>query len=149
MAAFTAVQPIADTFLFFLPFYYSAKLAFACYLWANNLAGAQLVYTKYVQPSVTIYEPLLDSKIAEIRALVSEASSTALARGVQWLQQKMVAALAHTHNAAASTLKAEPAGEAAPAAETLRSTSFASASFRSASSGLSERLRSFSVPKDD
>ena len=36
MAVFTALQPLADTFIFWLPFYYEAKLAFAVYLWANG-----------------------------------------------------------------------------------------------------------------
>lgn len=36
MAVFTAVQPVADTFCFWLPLYYEAKLALAVYLWANG-----------------------------------------------------------------------------------------------------------------
>lgn len=36
MAVFTAVQPVADTFFFWLPLYYEAKLALAVYLWANG-----------------------------------------------------------------------------------------------------------------
>ena len=40
MAVFTALQPLADTFIFWLPLYYEAKLAFAVYLWANGGWGA-------------------------------------------------------------------------------------------------------------
>ena len=143
MAAFTAVQPVADTFLFFVPLYYSAKLAFACYLWANNLAGADLVYNRYVQPYVVQYEPLVDSKIAEVRGLASEFLSSNFAKGVQWLQQRAVQALAAAHQAGANTLKAEPAGHAAPAAgPNLKSWD----SFKSATSG---GPRAFSINKEE
>jgi hypothetical protein len=36
MAVFTAAQPLADTFFFWLPFYYEAKLFVAIYLWVNG-----------------------------------------------------------------------------------------------------------------
>ncbi len=36
MAVFSAVQPVADCFFFWLPLYYEAKLALAVYLWANG-----------------------------------------------------------------------------------------------------------------
>lgn len=102
MAAFTVAQSVADTFLFFIPFYYSAKLAFACYLWANNLAGAELVYTRYVKPFVLQHEPMVDSKISELKLLVSELVSSNFARCVQWLQAKFVAALVHSQQIAAN-----------------------------------------------
>ena len=141
MAAFTAIQPIADTFLFFIPFYYSAKLAFACYLWANNLAGADLVYNRYVLPFVREHEPLVDSKIAEVRVMTTELVSSNFARGLQWLQTKAVAVLAQAHQLGANSLKAEPAGEAAPAA------GYRSDSFKSATSGIGPRT--FSIGKDE
>ena len=140
MAAFTAVQPITDTFLFFVPLYYSAKLAFACYLWAYDLAGADLVYTRYVQPFIAQHEPVVDQKIAESRSIATNVISTYFSRAVQWLQAQAVAALAHAHQVGASSLKAEPAGEAAPAAGFRRSDSF-----KSASSGMGPRT--FSIDK--
>ena len=39
MAAFTAAAPLADTFLWWVPLYYEAKLAFAIYLWYNGERG--------------------------------------------------------------------------------------------------------------
>lgn len=128
LAAFTAIQPIADTFLFFIPFYYSAKVAFACYLWANDLAGAELVYTKYAQPFVTQYEPLVDEKIAELKSLASSLLARNMTKIVQKLQALVVAVLAQTHQAAANSLRAEAAGEAAPAAGIKPVDSFRSAS---------------------
>lgn len=156
MAAITAVQPITDTLLFFVPLYYSGRLAFACYLWANNLAGANLVYNRYVQPFLLRHEPIVDYKIQEMRSFATELLHSNFARGVQWLQAKMLAALTAAHPGVAhpgvqtrrttrahslkvDTLKAEPAGYAAPAA----GFSFRD-SFRSASSG----FQSFPIDRD-
>ena len=36
MAAFTAAAPLSDCFLWWVPLYYEAKLAFAVYLWYNG-----------------------------------------------------------------------------------------------------------------
>ena len=100
MAAFSAIQPFADALLFFLPLYFPAKLAFACYLWVNNLAGTELVYTKYVEPVVTKYEPLVDRQIAEAREMVTDLVSRTFSRAVRWLQTKITAALANAHQSA-------------------------------------------------
>lgn len=133
MAAITAVQPITDTLLFFVPLYYSGRLAFACYLWVNNLAGANLVYNRFVQPFLLRHEPIVDGKIQEIRSFAAELLQSNFARAVQWLQAKMLTALTAAHPGVAhpgvqtrrttrsrplkvDSLKAEPAGYAAPAA---------------------------------
>lgn len=41
MAVFTAAQPLADTFCWWLPLYYEAKLGLAVYLWANGGCRAE------------------------------------------------------------------------------------------------------------
>lgn len=99
MAAFSAVSPFADMFLFFIPLYYEAKLALAIYLWANNLAGASLVYHRYAEPYIHMYEPLLDKKIAEVKTFARTLVSTNFARAIQWLQAKAVAVLTQQHAA--------------------------------------------------
>ena len=150
MAALTAVQPLTDTLLFFVPLYYSGRLAFAIYLWANNLAGANLVYNRFAQPFLLRHEPIVDNKLSEMRSIATELLQSNFARAVQWLQARMLAALTAAHPGVAhpgvqtrraprvNPLKAEPAGFAAPAA----GYSFRD-SFRSASSGFS------SFPLDD
>lgn len=72
MAAFTAVQPLADTFFFWLPLYYEAKLVLALYLWCNELEGSQRVWARWVQPAVSRYEPLVDRWLAESKALARD-----------------------------------------------------------------------------
>lgn len=142
MAVLTAVQPISDMFLFFVPFYYTAKVGLACYLWMNNLEGTKLVYDTYLTPFVHKHEPYVDHKISQVKALVSEVVSSNVTKCVTYLQGMVVKAL--TQNMPQSEkdayLRAERSGEAAPAA------GYRSDSFKSASS--SSFIRSFSV-KDE
>lgn len=93
MGAFTAVQPIADVVLFFVPFYYSLKLAFACYLWANNLEGAKMIYEKHLKPFVHEHEPAVDGKIGEVKAVVSNVVMSNFYRGTEYLQLMLIKAL--------------------------------------------------------
>jgi hypothetical protein len=96
MAALTAVQPFADTFLFFVPFYYSLKLAFACYLWANNLQGTRHVYSEYVRPCVRRYEPLVDYKLSQLRTVVSQVVSSNASKAVRYVQMLLVKTLSQS-----------------------------------------------------
>lgn len=117
MAAFSAISPFADTFLFFIPLYYEAKLAFAIYLWANNLAGASLVYHRYAEPYIVRYEPLMDAKLNEVKTMSRALVSTNFSKAVQWFQARLVAALTQGQGQSYNHgLRAEPAGYAAPAA---------------------------------
>ncbi|KAL4859186.1 putative aldo-keto reductase 2 [Chlorella vulgaris] len=65
IAVFTTVQPVVDTFFFWLPLYYEAKLVAAIYLWANELEGTR-------RPLVARYEPLMDHWLAESKSLARE-----------------------------------------------------------------------------
>jgi hypothetical protein len=96
MAALTALQPYLDTFLFFVPFYYSLKLAFACYLWMNNLQGARHVYSEYVRPMVQRHEPLVDFKLMQLRALASQLVSSNMSKVVQYVQMMLVKTLSQS-----------------------------------------------------
>lgn len=96
MAALTALQPYLDTFLFFVPFYYPLKLAFACYLWVNNLQGAEHVYREYVRPMVQRHEPLVDFKLMQLRALVSQVVSSNMSKAVQYVQMMLVKTLSQS-----------------------------------------------------
>lgn len=135
IAGFTAIQPFSDAFLFFIPFYYSLKLAFACYLWANNLQGTKNVYIEYVRPFVHRHEPVVDYKLSQMKTLVSNLVSSNVSRIVQYVQSLLIATLSQQVDK--HGLRAEATGEAAPAAGYARSESFASAH----SSGFFEKSR--------
>lgn len=72
IAVFTTVQPVVDTFFFWLPLYYEAKLVAAIYLWANDLEGTRRVWARWAQPLVARYEPLMDHWLAESKSLARE-----------------------------------------------------------------------------
>lgn len=96
MAALTALQPYMDMFLFFVPFYYVLKLAFACYLWVNDLQGTEHVYTTYVRPMVRRHEPLVDFKLTQMRALLSHMVSSNMRQIVQYVQLLLVKTLSQS-----------------------------------------------------
>lgn len=135
VAGFTAIQPFSDAFLFFVPFYYSLKLAFACYLWANNLQGTKTIYVEYVRPFVHRHEPLVDFKLSQMKSLVSHVVSSNVSKLVQYVQTFLLKALSQQQGR--HGLRADAVGEAAPAAGYARSDSFASAH----SSGYFEKSR--------
>ncbi|KAL4438055.1 hypothetical protein ABPG77_004276 [Micractinium sp. CCAP 211/92] len=118
MAVFTAVQPVADTFFFWLPLYYEAKLALAVYLWANDLAGAQHVWARWFHPLVSRYEPVVDRRLGESKALAREWLHSNSMRLLALAQAKALAWLAQVQaqaQQAAGRMASSP-GEVAAAA---------------------------------
>lgn len=120
LAGFTAIQPLADTFLFFLPLYYEAKLAFVVYMWYPALSGAQHLYHQYAEPFIIQHEPLVDRRLEDGKKLLGSWAAQNASRAVQWAQNMVINLLRQTQHReeAAQPLKAEPAGQTAPAAET-------------------------------
>eukprot|EP00889_Picochlorum_renovo_P008281 jgi/Picre1/35311/NNA_002773.t1 len=98
IAAFTAVQPIADMFLFFIPFYYS-------------------------QTGIC---PTVDSKISHFKQIVSDVVTSNASRVVRYVQGLLLKSL--SQNMEGQGLRAETQGQAAPAAGYAKSDSFKSAS---------------------
>eukprot|EP00887_Chlorella_sp_A99_P006574 scaffold3.g6574.t1 len=101
MALFTAVAPLTDAFVFWLPFYYEAKLALPIYLWWNDLAGAGHVYATYLQPLVARHEPTLDARLAEARALAGDWAASGAGRLMELLRTRLLAALLALQSGAA------------------------------------------------
>lgn len=97
MAVLTAVQTIADSFLFFIPFYYTAKLALFYYLWMNNMEGSVLVYNRYLAPFVHTYEAYVDQKISRVKVLMSFFVTSKVSKCVKYLQDLAMKAM-NTHS---------------------------------------------------
>jgi hypothetical protein len=68
LATFTVFERITDAFLFFLPLYHEAKVAFVVYLWHPKSQGALYIYDKFVAPTLSKHEELIDRKIEETQA---------------------------------------------------------------------------------
>lgn len=118
LAAFTAVQPVLDLFLFWVPLYYEAKLALAVYCWYPSLTGAQRVFTQHVQPLVEAHEPAVDARVEEISSrttsFVRESAVRAFNSSRGWILDAVVR---FQSSQAQQGLVAEGSGHAAPAAE--------------------------------
>lgn len=96
MAVLTAVQPISDAFLHFVPFCHVAKLSLFCYLWSNNLEGAKVVYNGYLVPFLHENEAYVDHKISRVKGLVSFLISSNLSKFVAHVQSILAKAKAKT-----------------------------------------------------
>ena len=89
VAAFTAVQPVLDLFLFWVPFYYMAKLAAAVYLWYPSLHGASHLFEYHVRPLVEAHEPAVDTQVETLRRSASGFVSANFFRGSAWVQERV------------------------------------------------------------
>jgi receptor expression-enhancing protein 1/2/3/4 len=72
LATFTVCERVSDAFLFFIPLYHEAKVAFVVYLWHPKSQGALYIYDKFVAPTLAKHEQLIDRKIEETQAKVGD-----------------------------------------------------------------------------
>ena len=72
IALYTVGAQIADRFVFWLPMYCEAKVAFVTYLWHPRTQGALYIYDTFVAPFLAKHEPDIDRRIDETRASVGD-----------------------------------------------------------------------------
>jgi len=87
LATFTVFERITDAFLFFLPLYHEAKVAFVVYLWHPKSQGALYIYDKFVAPTLSKHEELIDRKIEETQAKVGDVFFTYSKMGYAYVQK--------------------------------------------------------------
>lgn len=87
LATFTVFERITDAFLFFLPLYHEAKVAFVVYLWHPKSQGALYIYDKFVAPTLSKHEGLIDRKIEETQAKVGDVLFTYSKMGYAYVQK--------------------------------------------------------------
>ena len=80
LGLYTVGVQIADRFVFWLPMYCEAKVAFVVYLWHPRTQGALYVYDAFVAPFLAKHEPDIDRRIDETRASVGGVVVRALAK---------------------------------------------------------------------
>ena len=84
IALYTVGAQIADRFVFWLPMYCEAKVAFVTYLWHPRTQGALYIYDTFVAPFLAKHEPDIDRRIDETRYMgarnATEAAATAYTR---------------------------------------------------------------------
>ncbi|GES75322.1 receptor expression-enhancing protein 4 isoform X3 [Rhizophagus clarus] len=63
MAFFTLGEGIADSLIFWFPFYYEIKILFILWLILPQTQGAAYLYYNYIDPTLTYHEKEIDSTL--------------------------------------------------------------------------------------
>lgn len=80
--AFTTIDTITDSVLFWLPFYQPTKLLVLLFLAWPETHGAQLVYDKFIQPFLKKHEKKIDEALSNAGEKIHEAKSEALHKAI-------------------------------------------------------------------
>jgi len=59
-ALFTVIESITDFFIPWIPFYFVAKMGFLIWLYYPTTKGAEVVFTKVIDPVLTKYQPRIE-----------------------------------------------------------------------------------------
>jgi receptor expression-enhancing protein 5/6 len=102
MAFFTFIEYFADSFLFWLPFYYEAKLAFILWLQLPQFNGARWLYETHLQPMLKQHEAHIDEHIASVGATARQAFKRVSQKGMEAVTQAISQGAQQALSAAAS-----------------------------------------------
>ena len=89
IALYTVGAQIGDRFIFWLPMYCEAKVAFVTYLWHPRTQGALYIYETFVSPFLPKHEPAIDRHIDETRASVGDVVVRNSRGAVDFVRNKM------------------------------------------------------------
>ena len=93
MALYTAGTQVSDRFVFWLPMYSEAKVAFVVYLWHPRTQGALYVYDAFVAPFLARHETAIDRYIDETRVSVGDVVARRARDAIEFAREKFAAAL--------------------------------------------------------
>ena len=91
MALYTAGTQVSDRFVFWLPMYSEAKVAFVVYLWHPRTQGALYVYDAFVAPFLARHETAIDRHIDETRVSVGDVIARRARAAVEFAREKFAA----------------------------------------------------------
>ena len=94
---------IADRFIFFLPMYSEAKVAFVVCLWHPRTTWALYVYSSWLAPFLSKHEPEIDRRIDETRTGFGDVVVRHSNDVTAWAREKFAAALAALARARAAS----------------------------------------------
>jgi|TARA_B100001540_G_scaffold184319_1_gene162492 receptor expression-enhancing protein 1/2/3/4 len=94
MGVYTVGVQIADRFIFFLPMYSEAKVAFVVCLWHPRTTWALYVYSSWLAPFLSKHEPEIDRRIDETRTGFGDVVVRHSNDVTAWAREKFAAALA-------------------------------------------------------
>jgi|TARA_B110000977_G_C10843595_1_gene403012 receptor expression-enhancing protein 1/2/3/4 len=93
MALYTTGVQVTDRFVFWLPMYAEAKVAFVVYLWHPRTQGALYVYDAFVSPFLTKHEQAIDRHIDETNTSIGDVVVKRAQGVVDFAREKFAAAL--------------------------------------------------------
>lgn len=99
LALFTTAERLfLDIFIFWLPFYYEAKVLFVLYLWHPKSQGALYLYGAFVKPFLLSHEGHIDEYVNEAKTWLQDFLAAHFQRLTQLLQSKFHLILAALQN---------------------------------------------------
>ena len=90
LGLWTALEPLLDVTLFWLPLYYEAKVAFSVALWHPRTRGATYLYESFVQPTLLRYEYDIDRRLEAVVSKAQRYFSDYSAMAIRWGQKRVV-----------------------------------------------------------
>jgi len=94
LAVYTVLVQICDRFVFWLPMYCEAKVAFVTYLWHPRTQGAIYIYETFVSPFLAKHEGEIDRRIEETRSSVGDVAARHVGAASDFVKAKFAALLA-------------------------------------------------------
>ena len=85
-AALDTLDNVTDSALFWLPFYYEAKLALVVYMWHPQFRGAEALYSAYVKPLLTVHEDKIDKAIEDAGNKAKDLATSQGMRAVNYIR---------------------------------------------------------------
>ena len=67
-AWFVVIESLTDVLVFWIPFYYLAKIAFLLWCFMPQTRGAQRIYDVAIEPTMSKYEGAIDSIASDVRS---------------------------------------------------------------------------------
>ena len=107
-AALDTLDNVTDQALFWLPFYYEAKLALVVYMWHPKFRGAEALYSAYVKPLLTVHERKIDQAIEDAG---NKAKDLATSQGMRAVNYIRTASGSLLHTLQEAGLQAQSAGD--------------------------------------
>eukprot|EP00238_Polyblepharides_amylifera_P005628 CAMPEP_0196585402 /NCGR_PEP_ID=MMETSP1081-20130531/50511_1 /TAXON_ID=36882 /ORGANISM="Pyramimonas amylifera, Strain CCMP720" /LENGTH=115 /DNA_ID=CAMNT_0041906929 /DNA_START=251 /DNA_END=598 /DNA_ORIENTATION=+ len=86
-------ESVADTFIFWIPMYSEAKVAFVVYLWHPRTEGASYMYNSFLLPFLKQHEHEVDRCINETKTRCADLVASYWTRAMQYAQQGFMHAL--------------------------------------------------------
>jgi len=74
---FGLIESFTDFFLYWIPFYFLAKMAFLIWLYYPETKGAGIVFDKVIDPILMKYQPRIDSGLSSASRIASQAGQAA------------------------------------------------------------------------